>query len=254
MLSAILFDLDGTLVNTDPLHFAIWQDLLTQFKLDIDRNFYQQHISGRTNAEILQDILPQLSFQEASQFALDKEIRFRELAQELQPMPGLERMLAWIETNNLKTAVVTNAPRDNAIHMLDVLQLSSVFPLVILAEDAPPGKPDPAPYQLALSRLNVESKEAIAFEDSASGIRAAVGAGIFTIGVASTHPPESLVEAGATMVIKDFTSDNLWQFIERKISIAEVRTGFLKGGNGSAHNPSARKTFGSRCANRSQKR
>jgi HAD superfamily hydrolase (TIGR01509 family) len=219
MLSAILFDLDGTLVNTDPLHFAIWRDLLAPFKLDIDRNFYQHYISGRTNEEILQDILPQLSFQEASQFALDKEVRFRKLARELQPMPGLEPMLAWTETNKLKKAVVTNAPRDNAIHMLAVLQLTSAFPLVILAEDAPPGKPDPAPYQLALSRLEVENKKAIAFEDSPSGIRAAVGAGIFTIGVASTHPPESLVEAGATMVIKDFTSDNLWQFIDQKIPV-----------------------------------
>lgn len=217
MLSAILFDLDGTLVDTDPLHFAVWQDLLTRFKLNIDRSFYQQHISGKTNEEILQNILPQLSFQAASQFALDKEARFRELARELQPMPGLKRMLAWTETNSLKQAVVTNAPRDNAIHMLDVLQLSSLFPLVILAEDAPPGKPDPAPYLLALSRLKVDSQEAIAFEDSPSGIHAAVGAGIFTIGVASTHSPETLVEAGATMVIKDFTSENLWQFIDQKI-------------------------------------
>jgi beta-phosphoglucomutase-like phosphatase (HAD superfamily) len=72
---------------------------------------------------------------------------------------------------------------------------------------------------LALSRLEVENKKAIAFEDSPYGIRAAVGAGIFTIGVASTHPPESLVEAGATMVIKDFTSDNLWQFIDQKIPV-----------------------------------
>ena len=93
-----------------------------------------------------------------------------------------------------------------------------------MAEDAPPGKPNPAPYLLALSRLGVESQAAIAFEDSPSGIRAAVNAGIFTIGVTSTHSAESLIAAGATMAISakprrcaiaDFSAPHLWQFLNQ---------------------------------------
>ncbi|BAU66682.1 HAD-superfamily hydrolase, subfamily IA, variant 3 [Stanieria sp. NIES-3757] len=217
MLSAILFDLDGTLANTDPIHFSIWQELLAQYNINCDRTFYQTYISGRTNAEIIQELLPQLSPQEAIQLADFKEERYRHSAPTLTPMPGLTQILEWIEQQQLKQAVVTNAPCENAYHMLAVLNLTKVFPILILAEDAPPGKPDPAPYNLALTRLGVQATEAIAFEDSPSGICAAVAAGIVTIGVASTHAPEHLIEAGAVMIIEDFTNPQLWQILTQKL-------------------------------------
>ena len=109
--------------------------------------------------------------------------------------------------------MVTNAPRNNAVHTLEVLELTSTFPTVILAEDAPPGKPDPAPYQIALTRLGVDREKAIAFEDSTTGIRSAVAAGIYTIGVTSTHSSKILLEAGASMAIADFNSEELWSLI-----------------------------------------
>lgn len=216
MLAAILFDLDGTLANTDPIHFAVWQDILTRYELEIDRSFYRKRISGRTNAEIIKDILPQLSLEEAWKLATEKEETYRKLAGSLKPMPGLQRVIKLTDTASIKRAIVTNAPRDNTIHMLNILQLTYVFPTVIMAEDAPPGKPNPAPYKVALERLGVKSQEAIAFEDSAAGINSAVNAGIYTIGIASTHPPEYLIAAGANMVIEDFNSQKLWEFLDKK--------------------------------------
>lgn len=213
MLTAVLFDLDGTLVNSDPLHFAVWQEMLAQYNLNVDRSFYQQHISGRTNQGIIRDILPQLTSAEGNEFITQKEARFRQLTPQLTPMLGLKRILNWIKKTGLKQAVVTNAPRENALCLLNVLGLADVFPLTILAEDAPPGKLDPAPYRLALERLEVESQQAIAFEDSPSDIRSAVAAGIYTIGVTSTHSTQTLLDAGAGMTIEDFNNNNLWQLI-----------------------------------------
>jgi len=216
MLAAILFDLDGTLADTDSIHFAVWQDLLVRYDLEIDRSFYQKRISGRTNAKIIKDILPQLSLEEAWQLATEKEENYRRIAGSLKPMPGLDRVIKLAENTSIKSAVVTNAPYENAVYMLKILQLTDTFPMVIMAEDAPPGKPDPAPYQLALTRLGVESQNAIAFEDSAAGIRSAVGAGIYTIGITSSHSPEYLIAAGANMTVQDFNSDELWKLLEKK--------------------------------------
>ncbi|MBR8828374.1 MAG: HAD-IA family hydrolase [Gomphosphaeria aponina SAG 52.96 = DSM 107014] len=213
MLSAILFDLDGTLVNTDPLHFLTWQDVLKKFGMSFDHEWYNQHISGRTNLEIIQDILPQLSLEEGLHLAEAKEARFRESVNQLEPVPGLLNLLNWVESQALKKAVVTNAPGKNAQFMLAALQLTEVFPLVVLAEDAPPGKPDPAPYLLALECLQVKSNEVIVFEDSPSGIRSAVAAGLYTIGVVSNHQPEYLAQLGTKMVIKDFTEPKLWDLL-----------------------------------------
>ena len=213
MLSAILFDLDGTLANTDPIHFTLWQNILKDYDIQLDQEFYQKNISGNTNAQVVAKILPQLSAQEGEQMGIDKEAMYRQQAKTLSPTPGLERLIKLTEEIPLKRAVVTNAPRENAEHMLEALQLIETFPIVVVSDDAPPGKPDPAPYKLGLERVGVPSNKAIAFEDSTTGIRSAVAAGIYTIGVASTHNPELLVAAGANMVIKDFNDPQLWDFL-----------------------------------------
>lgn len=216
MLEAILFDLDGTLADTDSIHFAVWQDILVRYDLDIDRDFYRKRISGRTNSKIIKDIIPQLTLEDAWQLATEKEETYRRLANSLLPTPGLDKLIELTDKASIKRAVVTNAPEDNAIYMLKVLRLTSTFPTVIMAKDAPPGKPDPAPYKLALSRLGVRSRNAIAFEDSAAGIRSAVGAGIYTIGITSSHPGEDLQAAGASMTVNDFTDQQLWNFLDSK--------------------------------------
>lgn len=214
MLSAILFDLDGTLVNTDLIHFQIWQEILKDYGLEIDTAFYNQRISGRTNQEIIKDILPQLTSEQGQQLAEFKEARFRNSGEKLLPLAGLPEILDWVKTAGLKPAVVTNAPRKNAEFMLAALGLNTTFPIVVLAEEAIAGKPDPAPYQLALERLGISADAAIVFEDSPSGIQSAVGAGIYTIGVASTHAPQHLLDAGASRLIWDFTDVGLWSWLQ----------------------------------------
>ena len=216
MLEAILFDLDGTLADTDSIHFAVWQDILLRFDLEIDRAFYRQRISGRTNSKIIKDILPQLTLEDAWKLATEKEETYRRLANSLLPTPGLDRLIELTDEASIKRAIVTNAPEDNAVYMLKILRLTQTFPVVIMAKDAPPGKPDPAPYQMALDRLGVKSNKAIAFEDSAAGIRSAVGAGIYTVGITSSHLAKDLLDAGANMVVEDFNDRQLWKLLNKK--------------------------------------
>ena len=213
MLAAILFDLDGTIVNTDPIHFQAWQKMLLSYDLQIDEKFYKSRISGRLNPEIVKDILPQLSVAEGENFADEKEALFRELAPHLQALAGFAELIAWTKTHQLKRALVTNAPRQNAEYMLKVLGIKEAFHTIVLADDCTAGKPDPEPYQVALNNLGIVAEQAIALEDSPSGIRAAVGAGIRTIGIASTHDPQVLQQVGTFMAIPDFTDLQLWKFL-----------------------------------------
>ncbi|HEY9807833.1 MAG TPA: HAD-IA family hydrolase [Halomicronema sp.] len=214
MLKAVLFDLDGTLANTDPIHFLTWQGFLRDYGLEIDDEFYKSKISGRLNHLIVRDILPQLSGEEGDRVAEEKEAYFRRIAGDLEAISGLGDLLQWVEDKSLKLALVTNAPRANAEFMLDVLKVADKFEEVILASELPMGKPDPAPYLLALKRLGISASEAIAFEDSPSGIRSAADAGIFTVGVTSSHEPALLIEVGASLTIEDFTDLQLWKMLE----------------------------------------
>jgi beta-phosphoglucomutase-like phosphatase (HAD superfamily) len=79
----------------------------------------------------------------------------------------------------------------------------------VLADDLEAVKPDPAPYRAALKKTGVPAEEALAFEDSVSGISSSVAAGIPTVGIASTQDPEKLLNAGAFMTAKDFTDPQL---------------------------------------------
>jgi HAD superfamily hydrolase (TIGR01509 family) len=213
-LSAILYDLDGTLANTDPVHSKAWKECLLDFGIEIDEAFYARRMTGRLNPDIVADMLPQLTLEEGIEVADRKEARFRELAEHLMPMDGLRRMIAWANEQGLRQAVVTNAPRPNVDFMLNVLGLEHTFEQVIVSEEIGVGKPDPGPYLWVLREFGLEGSSAIAFEDSPSGIRSAVAAGIATIGIASTQKPPTLYEVGAALVIENFTSAELWQILE----------------------------------------
>jgi len=214
MIQALLFDLDGTLVNNDPIHYQAWREVLTPYNVEIDEDFYKKRISGRLNPDIVKDLLPQLSPIQAEAFIEEKEARYRNAATTIQPLEGLHSILEWAKARNIKLALVTNAPRKNTQFMLKVLGLESTFSVVVLGEDVEVAKPDPIPYQVAIAQLEVSPETAIAFEDSPSGIRSAVGAGIFTVGIASTQEPDKLHQLGAELVVPNFSAPELLTLLD----------------------------------------
>ena len=97
--------------------------------------------------------------------------------------------------------------------MLKVLHLQHRFERVFIAEEIGIAKPNPGLYQYALAYFNLSPQQGLAFEDSPSGIRAAVGASIATVGIASTQEPGELYDLGAKLVISDFTDSQLWELL-----------------------------------------
>lgn len=214
MLKALLFDLDGTLSDTDALHLPTWVDALEPYGIVVDEEFYRHRISGRLNPDVVEELLPHVSEEEGRSIADTKEADFRDRAGELRPLPGLLEFIDEGRRRRLAIALVTNAPRENVGAVLRGLELESCFDSTVLAEEVGAGKPDPRPYRAALDALGVRADEALAFEDSISGIGSAVGAGIRTVGVATTQPPEKLRAAGAFLVVEDFTDPGIRRLLE----------------------------------------
>jgi HAD superfamily hydrolase (TIGR01509 family) len=212
---ALLFDLDGTLAETDSLHLPTWVDVLRPYGIEVDEGFYRERISGRSNSKIVEELLPDLSAEEGRKLADTKEASFRERAHELEPLPGLLDFMQEGKSRNLSLALVTNAPEENVEAILLALELGEYFDEVVLSEEVGPVKPDPAPYKAALEKLGVTPEEALAFEDSTSGIASSVAAGIPTVGMASTQRPGTLEEMGAFMVAEDFTDPQLRKLLDR---------------------------------------
>jgi HAD superfamily hydrolase (TIGR01509 family) len=216
MLKALLFDLDGTLADTNSVHRLAWKEILGAHGYDVTCDFYRENITGRVTSEVFEELFPNLSPEETREMTEAKEASFRERAGTLDPLPGLVDIVAKGREKGMKISLVTNAPKENVYIMLDILGLDEVFEPVILADDIGAGKPEPAPYNAALEALDVSADEALAFEDSPSGIASSVAAGIPTVGIASTQEPEDLEELGVELVARDFTDPKLIAFIENR--------------------------------------
>ncbi|KAI8463822.1 MAG: HAD-like domain-containing protein [Monoraphidium minutum] len=206
----MLFDIDGTLTNSDPLHFLAFQEILVEVGFDggrpISEDFFRSRISGHHNPEIAADLFPEWSVEQHVAFYTDKEQRFRDLAgSKLQRMPGLTEWIAWLRGRGVRMAAVTNAPRANTELMLAALGLDAEFEHVVLGEDCPRAKPHPDPYLRAMELIGVAPHEALVVEDSPAGLRAAVAAGVPAVGITTGQPRDVLVAAGACLLVDDFT-------------------------------------------------
>ena len=212
----LLFDLDGTLTDTDALHFRAYQELLSPVGRSITHDDYKGRIMGAANEAIMAWLFPGETLARHRALADEKERLFRSFADRMQPLPGLLDLLAWAEARALKTAVVTNAPRANAEMMLNGLGLGTRFPVLVLGDELARGKPDPLPYLTALEQLGSDAARALAFEDSRSGVAAAHAAGIETIGLLTGLDASALRAAGAADTIRDFTDPRLLARLERE--------------------------------------
>ncbi|XP_062073779.1 haloacid dehalogenase-like hydrolase domain-containing protein Sgpp isoform X2 [Humulus lupulus] len=217
-LEAVLFDVDGTLCDSDPFHYQAFYVMLQEIGFNggvpITEDYYIENIAGKHNDDVARLLFPD-DFERGVKFTDDKEAMFRRLAAEkLKPLDGLEKVKKWVEDRGLKRAAVTNAPRPNAELMLTSLGLSDFFDVVIIGNECDHAKPHPEPYLKALEILKASKDHTFIFEDSASGIKAGVAAGMPVVGITIRNPEHLLMEAKPTLLIKDYTDPKLWEVLE----------------------------------------
>jgi HAD superfamily hydrolase (TIGR01509 family) len=184
-MNAVLWDLDGTLVNSEEYHWQSWRDVLAPEGLSIS---YEQFLGsfGMKNDPIMRMWLGEGYTPERSARIADaKEADYRRLAQlhGLTPLPGAREWVARLKAAGWRQAIATSAPRANAEVMLAALDMTSLFDAVVVAEDVSHGKPDPEVFLTAAARVGVPPSRAIVVEDAAAGIEGARRAGMRSIGV-----------------------------------------------------------------------
>jgi len=217
MTTALLFDLDGTLVDSDAEHLVAFQRVLAPLGIGLDRSEYSANIMGASNEMIARRYLSGLPPHEQIAVLDAKEAAYRDALGAIEPIPGALALIDYADKRGFNRALVTNAPRANAEKVLAALGLERRFPILVIGGELARSKPDPLPYLTALERTGGLAAQSVAFEDSLSGVRAGVAAGLAVVGMTTTLDAPTLIGAGAIFAARDFTDPRIVDLIEARI-------------------------------------
>ncbi len=204
MLQAIIFDMDGVIIDSHPVHRQAWQKFLLTLGKHVSETDLDCILEGRRREEILRHFLGDLTPAQIVEYGNRKDQFFQQVGVPIKPVAGLCEFLDHLETQNIRMAVATSASERRTRFTLDRLQLTRHFAAIVTANDVVNGKPDPAIYHLAAEQMGVSAKQAVVIEDSVSGVRAAKSASMKCLAIASDSRCEVLRRAGANNVVQDF--------------------------------------------------
>lgn len=199
---AVIWDLDGTLINSVDYHWEAWRSTMAAEGFTITFEDFVADF-GKRNDEILRSRLrADLSEAEIARISLDKEQRYRSLlrTQGLELLPGAGYWLEKIRADGWLQALGTSAPRGNIDAVFAVTGIEKFFDAVMSSEEVKQGKPAPDVFLAAARKLNADPARCIVVEDAPAGVEAGRRAGMKTVGVLTTHD-----ELTADIVVRSLT-------------------------------------------------
>jgi HAD superfamily hydrolase (TIGR01509 family) len=201
MLKAVLWDMDGTLVDSEQLHWLAWKEVMDAEGVAVT---YQQFRDtfGQRNDTIIPLLLGGATAETVVRISDTKEAAYRRMVRE-GGIAAIEGAVEWVKSlheQGWSQAIASAAPRANIEAILDVLDLKACFEATVAAEEVLRGKPDPQVFLLAAERLGVAPSRSIVVEDGRAGVEGARRAGMRSIGVARDGG-----ELPADVVVRAFT-------------------------------------------------
>lgn len=198
--AAILWDLDGVLVDSREAHLEAWRALCEETGRPFDRAYFERTF-GLRNEDIVGGYWPDLPASERTRLERRKEALYRERAQgRLRPLPGASELVREARRRGLRQALVSSTPPENIALALRELGLDGAFDVIVSGDDVTRGKPDPEGYLVAANRLGVDPARCVVVEDAPPGVEAGRRAGARTLGVAHDRDP---AELAAEVVVRD---------------------------------------------------
>jgi beta-phosphoglucomutase len=210
--AAVLFDFDGVIVNSEPLHFWAFHEVLRGEQIELSEEEYYRELIGFDDKGAFKHIFEKhgktLDPRTFLRVMTQKSERMMDLiqARKYTALPGVEefiRALWW----HYPLAICSGALREEIEAMLEGISLRDCFKVIVAAEDVTVGKPDPSGYLLCAKQLSekvrkeLKPADCLIVEDAPTVIRSVRGVGFPVIGVATSYPPEKLAEAN--YVVKD---------------------------------------------------
>ena len=200
---AVIWDVDGTLVDTAELHFRAWEELCRELGRPFSRADFAATF-GRRNPEIFRHLFGErFSEKEMDELGFRKEELYRAAARGgVELLPGVRPLLEGLHAAGFLQAIGSSAPRAHVELILEITGSARFFTAISSAEDTQRGKPDPQVFLVAAQKLGVEPRRCVVMEDAVAGVEAAKAGGMKCVAVrfVGHHPEDKLRAAGADLV------------------------------------------------------
>ena len=181
-----LLDLDGTLVDTDDLYIKIWKELLNNYQIDVNKEYYEDNIKSKNDYNFLKSIIPEITKNQIIEISNKKDELFKNNIHKIKLFDGVIDFLE--QLNNNRTAIITNCNKSTVINILDHFNISKYINYIVSADDCINGKPHQEPYFNAKYYFNDNKfNKYIVFEDSHIGYLSAKNANIDNIFMKNTN-------------------------------------------------------------------
>ncbi len=201
---AIIFDMDGVIVNSTPYHEKAWKLFLKRYGYNLSESEFKHHVNGKINFDIIKHFFPKASKKEIESYGDKKEKMYREIINKEMISPeGLLKFIFMLAKRGIAMAIGTSAPPQNVNFVLKKLHLRKYFPIIIDASQIKKGKPNPEIYLKVAKKRGYPPSKCIVIEDAILGIQAAKNAKMRVIAITTTQRREELKEAD--MVIDSFS-------------------------------------------------
>jgi len=184
-MRAVLWDMDGTLIDSEEFHWIAWRDTLASEGVKITKNQFLATFGQRNDSIIPQLLGGDVTSDTVERVGNSKEKRYRDMIRRkgIAPLPGVARWVHHLHDQGWRQAVASAAPRANIDAVLKAVSAADVFEGIVAAEDVRRGKPDPEVFLAAASRVGVPPERCIVVEDAPAGVEAARRAGMKSIGI-----------------------------------------------------------------------
>ena len=208
-IQAVLFDMDGVLVDSIPIHIQSWNEVFFQKGLsEFSRDLYFS-VLGRTNMDMLQTYCREnrikLTESQLKEILSQKEITFRKnIVEHASMTPGVIDWLDHFKSVGILCAVVSSSTMTNIIHILHTLHIADYFSTIVSGTNFPASKPEPHVYQNAAASLGVSAQFCLVVEDTPLGIQAAKNARMLCCAITTSYPKHLLEDAD---LVLNFLSD-----------------------------------------------
>ncbi len=194
-MKAAIFDLDGVIVDTVPLHFKAWQRMFSGYGIDFNFDDYKKKVDGIPRLDGARAILTNLDEEKLKEACERKQKYFLQnlSEEEIKIYDSTVRLIKELKSREIKVAVISSSK--NLRMILEKIQLTALLDTVVSGYEFTKGKPDPEIFLIAAHRLQVSPDECVVFEDALLGVEAAKKAGMVCVGVDRYKKPSRLARA-----------------------------------------------------------